>query len=75
MRRRRGRKRAVDACAPAPVLASPNRRRTLDFPHDQLATGRRFRAISILDGVPTSASARWSKRRPRLGWSRVSCAA
>lgn len=41
VRRRRGRKRAVDARAPAPVLALPNQRWSLDFVHDQLATGQR----------------------------------
>jgi len=43
VRRRRGRRRAVGARAPAPVLALPNQRWSLDFVHDQLATGRRFR--------------------------------
>jgi transposase InsO family protein len=42
VRRRKGRKRAVGARAPAPVIALPNQRWSLDFVHDQLATGRRF---------------------------------
>jgi len=45
VRRRKGRKRAVGARAPAPVLALPN------FVHDQLATGRRFRVLNIVDDV------------------------
>jgi putative transposase len=51
VRRRRGRKRAVGARAPAPVLALPNQRWSLDFVHDQLATGRRFRVLNIVDDV------------------------
>lgn len=42
VRRRRGRKRAVGARAPAPVASLPNQRWSLDFVHDQMATGRRF---------------------------------
>jgi putative transposase len=51
VRRRKGRKRAVGARAPAPVLALPNQRWSLDFVHDQLATGRRFRVLNIVDDV------------------------
>ena len=49
--RRRGRKRAVGARAPAPVPALPNQRRSLDFVHDQMASGRRFRVLNIVDDV------------------------
>ncbi|PXA94316.1 IS3 family transposase [Nostoc sp. 3335mG] len=51
VRRRKGRKRAVGARAPAPVLALPNQRWSLDFVHDQLVTGRRFRVLNIVDDV------------------------
>ncbi|MCP3733118.1 IS3 family transposase [Sphingomonas sp. MG17] len=51
VRRRKGRKRAVGARAPAPMLALPNQRWSLDFVHDQLATGRRFRILNIVDDV------------------------
>jgi len=51
VRRRRGRRRAVGARAPTPVLALPNQRWSLDFVHDQLATGRRFRVLNIVDDV------------------------
>nr|WP_183937296.1 IS3 family transposase [Sphingomonas sp. BK481] len=51
VRRRKGRKRAVGARAPAPVLALPNQRWSLDFVHDQLATGRRFRVLNVVDDV------------------------
>jgi putative transposase len=51
VRRRKGRRRAVGARAPAPVQALPNQRWSLDFVHDQLTTGRRFRVLNIVDDV------------------------
>ena len=39
VRRRRSRRRAIGARAPAPVLALPNQRWSLDFVHDQMAAG------------------------------------
>ena len=51
VRRRRSRKRAVGIRAPAPVLALPNQRWSLDFVHDQMASGRRFRVLNIVDDV------------------------
>jgi transposase InsO family protein len=51
VRRRRGRKRATGTRAPAPVLALPNQRWSLDFVHDQLATGRRFRVLNVVDDI------------------------
>lgn len=51
VRRRRNRHRAIGARARAPVLASPNQRWSLDFVHDQLASGRRFRVLNIVDDV------------------------
>ncbi len=51
VRRRKGRRRAVGARAPVPVLALPNQRWSLDFVHDQLAGGRRFRVLNIVDDV------------------------
>ncbi|WP_156360081.1 IS3 family transposase [Sphingomonas sp. Leaf10] len=51
VRRRKGRRRAVGARAPAPVLVLPNQRWSLDFVHDQLVTGRRFRVLNIVDDV------------------------
>ncbi len=40
-----------EAGAPAPVLALPDQRWSLDFVHDQLVTGRRFRVLNIVDDV------------------------
>jgi transposase InsO family protein len=39
VRRRRNRRRAIGARAPAPVLALSNQRWSLDFVHDQLQDG------------------------------------
>ena len=36
---------------PAPVLALPNQRWSLDFVRDQLVTGRRFRVLNIVDDM------------------------
>ena len=51
VRRRKGRKRAVGTRTPPPVLALPNQRWSLDFVHDQLITGRRFRVLNVDDDV------------------------
>jgi putative transposase len=51
VRRRKGRKRAVGARAPVPVAALPNQRWSLDFVHDQMITGRRFRVLNVVDDV------------------------
>ena len=51
VRRRKGRKRAVGARATAPVIALPNQRWSLDFVHYQLASGRRFRILNVVDDV------------------------
>ncbi len=51
VRRRKGRRRATGSRAPAPVLALPNQRWSLDFVHDQFVTGRRFRVLNIVDDV------------------------
>ncbi|WP_390474766.1 IS3 family transposase [Altererythrobacter sp. MTPC7] len=51
VRRRRSRRRAVGTRAPAAVLALPNQRWSLDFVHDQMASGRRFRVLNVVDDV------------------------
>jgi len=51
VRRRHSRRRAVGTRAPAPVLALPNQRWSLDFVHDQMASGRRFRVLNVVDDV------------------------
>lgn len=51
VRRRRGRRRAMGTRAPIPVIARANARWSLDFVHDQLSCGRRFRVLNIVDDV------------------------
>lgn len=51
VRRRRSRRRAVGTRAPAPVIALPNQRWSLDFVHDQMVSGRRFRVLNVVDDV------------------------
>ena len=49
MRRRRSRRRIAVARTPIPEPEGPNSRWSTDFVHDQLANGRRFRVLTIID--------------------------
>ncbi len=51
VRKRRTRRRAIGTRAPIVVEAKANARWSLDFVHDQLANGRRFRILNIVDDV------------------------
>ena len=51
VRKRKSRRRAVGARAPLPVIARPNERWSLDFVHDQLVGGRRFRVLNVMDDI------------------------
>src|SRR6202795_4371113 len=51
VRTRRARRKAVGTRAPILVEARPNARWSIDFVHDQLACGRRFRILNIVDDV------------------------
>jgi putative transposase len=51
VRRRRSRRKAVGIRAPIPVEAKANARWSVDFVHDQMANGRRFRILNIVDDV------------------------
>jgi transposase InsO family protein len=51
VRRRKGRKRAVGTRTRPLTLALPNQCWSLDFVHDQLVTGRRFRVLNVVDDV------------------------
>ena len=51
VRKRRSRRRAVGTRAPIVVEAAANARWSLDFVHDQLACGRQFRILNIVDDV------------------------
>lgn len=49
VKRRRGRRRAIGTRAPIVVPQAMNQRWSLDFVSDQLANGRRFRLLNVLD--------------------------
>ena len=51
VRRHKSRRRIAVARTPIPAPAGPNSRWSIDFVHDQLATGRRFRVLNIIDDV------------------------
>jgi transposase InsO family protein len=51
VRKRKGRRKALGTRAPILVEARPNVRWSLDFVHDQLANGRRFRILNVVDDV------------------------
>jgi len=51
VRRRKSRRRIAVARTPIPAPDGPNSRWSLDFVHDQLAMGRRFRVLNIIDDV------------------------
>jgi len=51
VRKRKGRKRAIGVRAPILVEARPNARWSLDFVHDQMANGRRFRILNVVDDI------------------------
>lgn len=49
VRKRKGRKRALGLRAPIPAAQGINDRWSLDFVHDQLTDGRRFRILTVVD--------------------------
>lgn len=51
VRRRKGRRKAIGTRAPILVAARPNARWSVDFVHDQMGNGRRFRILNIVDDV------------------------
>lgn len=51
VKKRRARRRATGTRAPILVEAKANARWSLDFVHDQLACGRRFRILNVIDDV------------------------
>ena len=51
VRKRKARRKAVGTRAPILIEARPNARWSLDFVHDQLVCGRRFRILNIVDDV------------------------
>ena len=55
VRKRKGRKRATGIRAPTLVEARPNARWSVDFVHDQLSNGRRFRILNVSTTSPRNA--------------------
>ena len=51
VRKRKARRKAVGTRAPILVEAQPNARWSLDFVHDQFASGQRFRVLNVVDDV------------------------
>ena len=51
VRKRKARRRAIGTRTPILVEAKINARWSLDFVHDQLAQGRRFRILNVVDDV------------------------
>ena len=74
VRRRKSRRRIAVARTPIPLATGPNSRWSVDFVHDQLANGRRFRVLNVIDDVTkeclaaipdTSISGKWVVREVR----------
>ena len=65
VRKRRARRRAIGTRTPILVEAKANARWSLDFVHDQLAHGRRFRILNIVDDVTRECLAAVPTRRSR----------
>ena len=72
VRKRRSRRRAVGTRAPIVVEAAANARWSLDFVHDQLACGRRFRILNIVDDVTRECLAAIPTPRSQAGAWRAS---
>jgi len=51
VRKRRTRRKAIGTRAPILVEAKANARWSLDFVHDQFASGQRFRILNVMDDV------------------------
>jgi len=49
VRKRKARRKAIWTRVPILVEASANARWSLDFVHDQFASGRRFRVLNVVD--------------------------
>ena len=49
VRKRKGRKRALGPRSPLAAALAPNARWSLDFVHDQMTDGRRFRMLGVVD--------------------------
>ena len=63
VRKRGGRKRALGTRAPMAIPQDRNLRWSLDFVADTLASGRRFRILTLVDDFTRECLAWWSTPR------------
>src|SRR6056297_1310945 len=63
VRKRKARRKAVGTRAPILVETRPNARWSLDFVHDQFASGQRFRVLNVV--IRPLSSDRWRTRAHR----------
>lgn len=67
--RTRRRKRLLRPRTPMPLPDRPNQRWSMDFVSNQLASGRRFRVLNILDGFSRECVGQWWTRLSRdVAW-------
>jgi putative transposase len=60
LRRKRCKKLPAILRVPLPPASQPNERWSMDFIHDQLANGRRFRTLTIIDDFTRQCPALWT---------------
>lgn len=60
LRRKHRKKLPAAARVPLPAASHPNERWSMDFIHDQLTNGRRFRTLTIVDDFTRQCPALWS---------------
>jgi putative transposase len=60
LRRKHRKKLPAAARVPLPTASQPNERWSMDFIHDQLSNGRRFRTLTIVDDFTRQCPTLWS---------------
>lgn len=60
LRRKHRKKLPAAARVPLPAATRPNERWSMDFIHDQLSNGRRFRTLTIVDDFTRQCPALWT---------------
>jgi putative transposase len=60
LRRKHRKKLPAAARVPLPAASRPNERWSMDFIHDQLSNGRRFRTLTLVDDFTRQCPALWS---------------
>jgi hypothetical protein len=69
VRKRKGRKRDAGSRAPILIEVRPNARWSVDFVHDQLSDGRRFRILNVIDNITKECLAVIAQTS--ISWRRV----